>query len=355
MSHIILGGSANALAIARLLKDPNSIILDFNDCSPAMSTKYAKGLRLLSKNEQEVLETLLSLKAPPPKTLYPTSDYWVEFIAKNSSTLQEHGFLFFKTPYNCSETILDKLKFFQIMSPCFPTPLTRLADKVPTRSEEIIKPRKSFIDSSLVDKGFLYTTKYVRNASTYVKQQRLNSNIYNHLSIAGLFLAGKLHTVIYTRKLLEYPHPGGTAVMVSTIDSEEIRARLRKLAESALRHISYEGIFELEAILEDETLWLIEINGRFWLQHAIGEQLGINFPKLYHQALTGCITPTEAKSRVTALWIHEGLPLAFLKAPSYMKKIVLKELLKKRNWAFAHIDLKDLTPFIKFIRCKLKK
>ncbi|WP_275627632.1 hypothetical protein [Pseudomonas sp. 273] len=98
MSHIILGGSANALAIARLLKDPNSIILDFNDCSPAMSTKYAKGLRLLSKNEQEVLETLLSLKAPPPRLYTPQAITGLSLLQKTLPHFKNMVFYSLKLP-----------------------------------------------------------------------------------------------------------------------------------------------------------------------------------------------------------------------------------------------------------------
>lgn len=141
--------------------------------------------------------------------------------------------------------------------------------------------------------------------------------------------------------------------MVSTIDSKELIARLEVLAQQALRHLDYEGIFELEAILQEGELWLLEINGRFWLQHAMGSNRKVNFSRAYAEALLGNVPASSTLNADKVVWIHEGMPVAFLKASRASKIDAIKTMFGKGQWIFAHFNRKDYMPFIEFIKCKL--
>jgi predicted ATP-grasp superfamily ATP-dependent carboligase len=351
MRHVVLGGSANALAICRQLDSPGTVLVDVQERAPAHRTRYTESVILTSDAAEDILRTLLDLPSEQPRILYPTSDFWLEFISQHAQTLRENGFLFFQKSCDCAEILLDKLKFFEVMNRRFQVPHTEAAEGFAESATEIVKPRRAFIGGKLSQKGFRSNAPGL--SSTHIRQQRLNSDLHNHLSISGLFLDGSLTASICTRKVLEYPHPGGTAVMVSTIDSKELIARLEVLAQQALRHLDYEGIFELEAILQEGELWLLEINGRFWLQHAMGSNRKVNFSRAYAEALLGNVPASSTLNADKVVWIHEGMPVAFLKASRASRIDAIKTMFSKGQWIFAHFNRKDYMPFIEFIKCKL--
>ncbi|MGC4008002.1 MAG: ATP-grasp domain-containing protein [Pseudomonas sp.] len=353
MKHIVLGGSANALAICRQLASPDTILLDIQARAPAYATRHARSITPASSAPEDILQAVLDLACAPPQILYPTSDFWLEFIRREAPTLRQNGFLFFQKTCDCADILLDKLRFFEVMSPHFQVPYTHAARDASVSDSQIVKPRRAFIGSKVSEKGF---NGHTIATGTHVTQQRLNSDLRNHLSISGLFVAGSLMASISTRKVLEYPHPGGTAVLVTTIDSEHLIGRLRSLAEQALRFLDYEGIFELEAILQDGELWLLEINGRFWLQHAMGSKLGINFSQAYRDTLLGKAPEFQPRPKGKVVWVHEGMPVAFIKASGKAKLDAIKTILGKgRRLVFAHFSPSDAKPLIEFVKCKLAK
>ena len=350
MRHIVLGGSANALAVCRQLASPDTVLLDIQARAPGHATRHARTITLDSSASEDILRALLDLACASPQILYPTSDFWLEFILREAQTLRQNGFLFFQKSCDCADILLDKLKFFEVMSPHFRVPYTCAARDASVSDSQIVKPRRAFIGSKVSEKGF---DGHAIAPGTHVTQQRLNSDLRNHLSISGLFVAGSLMTSIGTRKVLEYPHPGGTAVLVTTIDSEQLISRLRSLAEQALRFLDYEGIFELEAILQDGELWLLEINGRFWLQHAMGSKLGINFSQAYRDILLGKTPELQPAPKGKVVWIHEGMPVAFIKASSKARLDAIRTVLGKGHLVFSHFSRSDAKPLIEFVKCKL--
>ena len=357
MKHVILGGKSNALAIARSLRCvPGDVHVITN--TPSKVCKKSKYVHCLfeAHSADEVLVFLFDYDCLEDKVVYPTSDYWVEFLASHSVVLRPRNFLF--TMLSCGDVdcVLDKLSLYTRFHHLVRMPRTVLASDIGDSLGEdyIVKPRRSFSGGAVVEKGFRTGGEF---GSDFVAQERLCTDIRNHYSISGVAADGNILFGGLTNKVLEFPSPGGTATLVvtSSVDAPFYGEAL-SLASSVVKALGYNGVFEVEVILHDSQLWFIEINPRFWLQHEIFSAMGVNVARMYFDLCMGNEVRVDVpRSREGLAWIHEGV-LASLPPNGKEIFLVIYNILFKKK-VFAHWRAGDIRPLVRFlfeILCKRK-
>ena len=351
MIDVILGDKSNALSLARSigLNGRAVHVLSLSKSDVCRSSRFVSVYHSYGKSA-DVLDALKSYDANLMKILYPTSDFWCCFISKNEAELKSWGFMFLVSRISLVEVVLDKLRFFNEFRASYNMPFTCTSDGKNLLSgvEYVIKPRFSFQGESLVKKGFRGEGEVDHG---FIWQAKLTQDLSMHLSCSGVAQGGTVFAACVTSKVAEYPSPGGTATVVKTCLDESLSNMILEDTKSLLADIKYDGAFEVEFIFDNEKLWLLELNPRFWLQHQIFTLLGVNIPEVYRRLCLRESVNVEDCRRVRAAWVHEGAVLALFKSWSSVKDIAVCFFLGKK--ILAHWSFRDPMPFFSFLKEKV--
>ncbi|MGI0084073.1 MAG: ATP-grasp domain-containing protein, partial [Nitrososphaerales archaeon] len=105
-------------------------------------------------------------------------------------------------------------------------------------------------------------------------------------------------------------HPlefGRSSTYVETIEMP----LLREYSERFLRAIDFYGLIELEYKLDsrDGQLRLLDVNGRTWGYHTIGQRAGVDFPYLlFEDQMNRTVEPSTGKAGVHWIRLLTDLP-----------------------------------------------
>lgn len=357
MINVLLGGRANALAIARSLKKPpQTVAVDFDRCGVCKYSGNVGRYILVEESDENILLVLEGLAQEDVLVLYPTDDFWVEFLCRNSGRLEDDRFLYFR---NCkaSAVVIDKLKLYEMLSAHVLTPKTALWSGEVDESL-VVKPRRSFHGFSCLPKGADWERKKALSSRgvEFVSQQKIDAPLEKHFSICGICLNGKIQVSLTSVKLQEYPHPYGTATLTKYYRDSDVSPMLQSLAKKILSILDYQGIFELEFIVAGNALYFIEMNPRFWLQHGAACELGINFSTIYRDALLGKPLPSFSRlpADKEAFWVHEAVLMNILNRAGYLLPLLAK-IVSRSHYSMALSSFKDWKPVLSYFVCKLRK
>lgn len=358
MRWLILGGRANALAVARALDRPELVsCVDLEGASAVVaSSRYISRLHTIAADTGSVHAFLDEFLAAAPAILIATDDWWLYQAAvyRESAGKPFYGLI----PESRElKVLLDKQALYARIGDAVRMPPMLDPQESNRSSRAVVKPRLPFDETGIVLKGLNDVSQYQQRGIDCIVQQKIDAPLTAHLSVSGLADRGKLFVPFFSRKILEYPSPMGTATMVQNIQDATLMSRLREAAELVLARTLYTGIFELEFIEANGELWLIDFNPRFWLQHELAIGLGINYALLYsrasQQGFASMPVESDAGAAKRLLWIHEGAPLSFFKA-GWREKLRVLRLLFGAKPLFAHLRFDDPKPFWYFLRCHLK-
>jgi predicted ATP-grasp superfamily ATP-dependent carboligase len=103
----------------------------------------------------------------------------------------------------------------------------------------------------------------------------------------GVFMCyqrGKLVAQFSHRRLREKPPSGGVSVLC---ESAPVAPEVKRYAQALLDALKWEGVAMVEFKMDeaDQTLKLMEINGRFWGSLQLAIDAGVDFPSLLVQTL----------------------------------------------------------------------
>src|SRR5690606_22863430 len=142
----------------------------------------------------QILNLLLDLTQTEPAILYPTDDYWAEFLASHDAELPANRFLFFRSPAAVA-IAQDKLRIFELLRGRVLQPHTQLWDGT-FRTDRIVKPRSSFFEGAVVEKGARGEAirKNAERGIQYIEQDRIDATLDKHYSIYGISFEG---TILY--------------------------------------------------------------------------------------------------------------------------------------------------------------
>ena len=141
----------------------------------------------------------------------------------------------------------------------------------------VIKTKKSIIKNRL--RGKIIKYKDIPNSldHNYFIQKYIK-NGYNNISVCGYFnyKNNDDNVMLLTKKVVCYggQFPCGALVMTINEDKDELYDRTNKL----LNNINYIGPFELEFVkcLDENKIYICELNSRFWMQNGIFNLNGRN-------------------------------------------------------------------------------
>lgn len=126
--------------------------------------------------------------------------------------------------------------------------------------------------------------------------------------LGGFFLArtGRMLAEFAHHRLREKPPTGGVSVLRRGVP---LRSDLRQYSEALLHHLEWSGVamVEFKEDAESGTLYLMEINARFWGSLQLAIDCGVDFPRLLLESFlnegTGETTLVTARRKVESRWL----------------------------------------------------
>lgn len=352
MKHVVLGGRANGLGVARRLRHAGhgGHVLDLDPRAVCSVSNAVERFHFVEADDEAIVAKLTDLSSGQGAVAYCTDDRWNAFVVRNSLALQEAGIRFPFSSIAAMELVADKLRSAQALEDIVDIPPTRAYDGGDAATGEIIKPRFPFEGFRIAKKGGTARdiSMALADGGSFVAQRRISSPLREHFSLCGV-RGSKIVGALTFAKVLEYPHPGGTSTLSIVELDAKVHAELVALSERLLAHLGYSGVFEIEYIRcpERARYYMVDINLRFWLQHELGSLLGVDYVRLYADLMThGAIEePNRRPGRVA--WVHEGFPLSL--AHSWRSLPDAVNALITRRWLMAHFRLADPRPVLRLL------
>ena len=272
--------------------------------------------------------------------ILPVSDVTTLLISKNADRLPS----FCHFPFSDHETIkraADK-KYIMHTADSVGVPIPRTfelihKDNIPDIPQDlsypvVIKPSHSRIQTQ---NGWKFTSISYANdkpqlVSMLTEKEALEFPVLLQERIigagVGIFLCcnhGEIIGVFSHQRLREKPPSGGVSVLRKSI---AVDPAALKHSETLLRHLNWHGVamVEFKNDLRDNTLKLMEINGRFWGSLQLAIDSGVDFPCLLIETINPAdIKPVlEYKLGVKTRWLWgdvDALLMRLLKPKSELK------------------------------------
>jgi len=159
---------------------------------------------------------------------------------------------------------------------------------------QVLKPGLSWLNT---EDGWIHTT--VRVADNKDDAMRLiaedpafrnhNYLVQNYVSghgegIFAIYNHGEAVAFFAHRRLREKPPDGGFSVLSESVD---LKPELLKYAKKLLDHVHWHGVAMVEFRVDDENIYLMEVNTRFWGSLQLAIDSGVDFPWLLYRIACG--------------------------------------------------------------------
>ena len=321
----MVGGDYQGLGIVRSLGRHNIPICVIDDeHSIARFSRYANyavavpDLRAEGQVVNVVMETgrRLGLEG---WVLYPTRDETVAAFARNKALLSE----VFRVPTPGWETIQwtwDKSNTYRLAGELgIPIPRTwyprtvedleKIAMEPPYAIKPAIKEHffystkaKAWRADSRAELQDLFSRARQTSQSEIMIQDLIPGDGCHQFAYCAFFKEGRALGSMVVRRRRQHPAEFGRAsTFVETIDLPI----LEELSQQFLRAINYYGLVELEYKLDprDGIYRLLDVNGRTWGYHSLGQGAGVDFPYMLYADQTGEATRT-CRGRAGTSWVR---------------------------------------------------
>ncbi|MDQ7066331.1 MAG: carboxylate--amine ligase [candidate division KSB1 bacterium] len=369
---IILGGTANALSIARSMgRSGVDVVLAVGEKSPAQYSRYATEVFIIpgGTNPAEFWhDWLLSGRADRwhGSVIFACNDEAVEFVAQHKYELAEHFLLDDSVP-ELQLALLDKQRTLEMAREVgVPTPnfwriyhlddLDRVRDRV--TFPVIIKPIHSHLFRSAFGKKLFYA--FDKDELVALTRKALNRQIEVMIMewVPGPdHLLGSYYTYIdrddralfhYTKKVVRrFPVNQGLACYHYTEWDEEIA----ELGQTFFRGIHFRGLgnIEFKRDLRDGLLKVIECNPRFTAAQELLARSGMDAAKIIYNAIVGKPVPNVESYRQK---LHFWYPVRDFRAFLQLRRrgeLTFAEWLKSigRKQVFPYFRWDDPMPSIR--------
>jgi len=195
---------------------------------------------------------------------------------------------------------------------------------------QVLKPGLSWLKT---DNGWIHTSVHVPGSKDEAIQLiKEDSAFQDHNYLLQDYVAGHGEGIfaIYNhgeqiaffahRRLREKPPDGGVSVLSESVELNPI---LLKYAKKILDHVGWHGIAMVEFRVDDENIYLMEVNTRFWGSLQLAIDSGLDFPWLLYQIACGekVGKNNEYKKGKRLRWLFGDIKWLFL-------------VLKDKNWSF---------------------
>lgn len=362
---IVLGLTANGLGILRCLGKEGircyGIYQSKNEETGCFSKYLITAIQIPKSYEDQILlHALFQLREKahhPQPVLFPTSDAFVFFIARNKNTLQ-NNFLFHDNDINILTLLNDKSRTTELSKLGLPIPHSLLSTHenialyVKTaKFPSIIKPTTEVAD---VFPDKVYSAKNKEELiSFFQKSPHLFGKCIIQEEIPGgdsitwevcTFSAPNRNLVITCtlHKIRQYPPDYGISSFIQTEENQ----RLKKIVENALEAIQYTGCADWEFLYCEKTdkYYLIDINCRTGMPNQICADSGMNIVACAYRNLTEkgksstYLQPEEFIQRNNVFYLNLELDIGSFFRKWKLGELTLiawlKSLSKARSFAF---------------------
>jgi D-aspartate ligase len=375
---VVLGGHVCGLGIARSLGDvvERCEVWDRTRRSLSRVSRFVSAFReldILSEDAMraELLALARSEAASGGRTfIFPTEDITAGILSRNREILLDAGLVPVVDDWARVQRFYYKEQTYKLADELgIPRPRSVLLDDSGRLGDEvryplILKPnviatfhgrfhRKAVLCSNEAE--FIANFRlFAGDGSGYrlMAQELIPGSARHQYSLGMLRLDGKTVAGITVCRKRQYPTDFGTGTYVETSDVP----KLREYGEALLDAVGYSGICEVEFKFDerDGQLKLFEVNPRLYKWHALGLQLGLNYPRMVIDATLG--RPIEGRfvtSRERRVaWYDVFSDLAASARGLRTGDVTLAELARdlrtsKRDSVFA---VSDLRPFLYLVR-----
>jgi D-aspartate ligase len=333
---VVVGGDYQGLGIVRSLGRQNIPVCVIDDehsiARYSRYTTHTVTVREL-RDERRTVETVLEIGQRLNLlgwVLYPTREETVAAFARYRSLLSP----FFRVPtpeWDTTEWCWDKRKTYSLANELgIPTPRTwypQSADEL-----EQITGDPPYAVKPAIKEHFIYATKvkaWRANDRTELRQlyQRAAAQVGpGEVMIQELIPGGgsqqfaycaffKDHnavgSMVVRRSRQHPPEFGRASTLVETIDLPI----LEELSKRFLSAINYYGLVEMEYKLDDRDgrYKLLDVNGRTWGYHSIGQTAGVDFPHmLFADQIGKLVEPQRGRAGVKWVRLLTDVPTAAL-------------------------------------------
>jgi D-aspartate ligase len=333
---VVVGGDYQGLGIVRSLGRQNIPVCVIDDeHSIARYSRYTTHTITVRelRDERRTVETVLEIGQRLNLlgwVLYPTREETVAAFARYRSLLSP----FFRVPtpeWDTTQWCWDKRKTYSLANELgIPTPRTwypKSADEL-----EQITGDPPYAVKPAIKEHFIYATKvkawrandraelrhlYQRAAaqvgpSEVMIQELIPGGGSQQFAFCAFFKDHKaIGSTVVRRSRQHPPEFGRASTFVETIDLpilEELSARF-------LSAINYYGLVEMEYKLDerDGQYKLLDVNGRTWGYHSIGQSAGVDFPHMLFADMLGMpIKPQRGRTGVKWVRLLTDVPTAAL-------------------------------------------
>jgi predicted ATP-grasp superfamily ATP-dependent carboligase len=333
---VVVGGDYQGLGIVRSLGRQNVPVCVIDDeHSIAHYSRYTTHSVAVPdlRDEKRTVDTVLDIGQRlnlEGWVLYPTREETVAAFARYRSLLRP----FFRVPtpeWNTTQWCWDKRKTYSMASELgIPIPRTWY----PNSLEELekITGDPPYVVKPAIKEHFIYATKvkaWRANDRTELRQlfQRAVAQVGpGEVMIQELIPGGgaqqfaycaffkdhrAIGSMVVRRSRQHPPEFGRASTFVETIDLPI----LEELSIRFLSAINYYGLVEMEYKLDqrDGQYKLLDVNGRTWGYHSVGQSAGVDFPHMLFADLVGdAVRPQRGRAGVKWIRLVTDVPTAAL-------------------------------------------
>ncbi len=295
---IIIGSYVNACSINRALLDiaysyPIYIVetgLDSGICLADIAAKNAKVVKKWLHDPSEIIEVIGSIAGQEcQKTIFFTSEECMDPVKIAIQEGRLKNILACTGAKKSNDVIFDRYLFYSFVSDldCITVPKT-----VEANADPFVLFGDTFVfrfKRSWEDRGKLPSLRIVNGRdelqqieksysgegltqNMWCYQELLSVSDKHNVSVCG-WHDDEFRQYAVTRKVIQHPPKTGNGDVVETISN--FPRELVSATETILSAMQYAGPFEMEFVydLKARQYKVIELNPRFWMQHALIDRL----------------------------------------------------------------------------------
>jgi D-aspartate ligase len=312
LQAIVLGGHVTALGIVRALGGvvKHCEVWDRTSRSISRFSRFTHRFRQLDVLcEDRVTDELFCFAEDAQNTstfVFPTDDITTGIISRQRDKLIDAGFIPVADRWENVKQFYYKEQTYALADKIgIPRPRTTSLDENAELNDDvryplILKPnviatfhsihhRKAVLCNSPEEtKANFERYSALDGGYQLMAQELIPGPSRNQYSYSTLRMNGQILGAVMARRKRQYPLDFGTGTFVETCTFPKVREYSVALIEAS----NYNGISEVEFKFDerDGQLKLFEVNPRLYKWHALGLQIGLNFPEMFISAALGKAT-----------------------------------------------------------------
>lgn len=331
---IIIGSYINACSLTERLAAmgyPHPVIILHTGgtgiCLADIAAKNSLVMRRNIRGEEELLQAIDQAAAPEcRKIIMFTAEEFMNAVRDAVTSGRLQNVRTFTGAGIGNDVVLDRSRFYEFIEKlgCLPCPkmIHSNQDPFPVFGDSFaVRPKESWNGKKIAQRVQVVSGRAEFDAclarfraagltpEMWCYQELLSTRPEDNLSVCG-WHDPEYRQYFAHRKNLRHPAETGTGDVVETVT--DVPQELLDGVRAVLDAMEYRGPFEMEFLYDSRTdsYKVIELNPRFWLQHALMNRLADNF--LIRRYLGEDLKPIPPQSLPHKYWINGNRALYYM-------------------------------------------